>query len=96
MGVHRSYISQVATHTHTCLGFRIVVGVRVNKKLLKQILEQEERGETERGAGTRITPHQAPHEAEPSIRNEFAAAAYRMHGQVKVISLFHFYLDYTE
>ena len=58
-------------------------------------MEQEERGETERGAGTRITPHQAPHEAEPSIRNEFAAAAYRMHGQVKVILLIHLYFNYT-
>jgi len=57
---------------------------RPNKKLLKQVLElEEDMGERRT---SRITTHQPPHEAEPSIRNEFAAAAYRMHGQVEILN----------
>ena len=57
---------------------------RPNKQLLRQVLDAEEEGDVER-MSSRITGHNPPHEAEPSIRNEFAAAAYRMHGQVKAL-----------
>ena len=58
---------------------------RPNKKLLKQVIEMEELVEMGERRASRITTHTAPHEAEPSIRNEFAAAGYRMHGQVKAL-----------
>lgn len=56
---------------------------RPNKKLYKAMIEDEEASVGERRS--RITTHMPPHEAEPSIRNEFAAAAFRMHGQIKAL-----------
>jgi len=38
-----------------------------------------------RGIQFRQTGHESPHAQEPSIRNEFATAGYRMHGQVSAL-----------
>jgi len=40
---------------------------------------------TMRGIQSRVTGHETPHEQEPSIRNEFATAGYRMHGQISAL-----------
>lgn len=54
---------------------------RPNRKLYKLAFSSDDSLRFQ----TRQTEHMPPHETEPSIRNEFATAGYRMHGQVSAL-----------